>query len=130
MKVKELINTGKINKDHWLAKAVVYDEDVEIINNCIVWKCGVWQGGEWQYGVWHDGVWKSGWSSLTRCRWPVLIGDDKIRIGCEERTIEEWDAFFASDEELETPRNTEAFDRIEKAYKIAKYALELERGLK
>lgn len=39
--------------------------------------------------------------------------------------IEEWDAWFESDEVYETPRGTKQFDEIFKAYKIAKYAEEL-----
>ena len=123
MKVKELIDTGKIDKDHWLAKSIVYDEDVHIDEgNFIIWKDGIWEGG-----IWEDGI-----SSPTRCKWHVLIDsrENKIHIGCKSRTVEEWDAFFASDDKIETERATEQFRRIEKAYKVAKYALELEQEAK
>jgi len=143
MKVKELIDTGKINKDHWLAKARVYNEDVHIDKrNFIIWEGGVWksgrwEGGRWKGGIWKDGIWiggiwKGGISSPTRCKWHVLIDskENKIHIGCESRTVEEWDAFFASDDTIETERDTEQFRRIEKAYKVAKYALELEQEAK
>lgn len=50
------------------------------------------------------------------CKWGLSIIDDKIQIGCEERTIKEWDKFFASDEVIETERNTEDFKRIEAVY--------------
>ena len=153
MKVKELIDTGKINKDHWLAKARVYNEDVHIDErNFIIWKngiwkggvwkdgrwengkwkCGIWKGGLWENGSWEGGIWEGGISSPTRCKWHVLIDskENKIHIGCESRTVEEWDAFFASDDTIETERDTEQFRRIEKAYKVAKYALELEQEAK
>ena len=50
------------------------------------------------------------------CKWNTCIIGDKIKIGCETATIEEWDLFFASDEEYETKRDTEDFKRIEAVY--------------
>lgn len=44
-----------------------------------------------------------------------IIGD-KIKIGCKEKTIEEWDSFFASNETFETSRNSEDFKQIEAVY--------------
>ena len=42
----------------------------------------------------------------------VYTIDDKIGIGCKVMSIEEWDAWFASDETFETPRDTDDFRRI------------------
>jgi len=68
MKISELKNAPQ-----WLKDAKVVDEDVEIIDDVVVWYGGVWQsgvwyGGEWQSGVWWSGVWKSGgwWSGEWR----------------------------------------------------------------
>ena len=50
------------------------------------------------------------------CRWYTGITDDKIHIGCKKLTIDKWDAFFASDEIFETPRNTPEFKQIQAVY--------------
>ena len=54
------------------------------------------------------------------CRWSYSILGDKIKIGCETRTIEEWDSFFASTQELSTKRGTEEFKQIEAIYLACK----------
>ena len=50
------------------------------------------------------------------CKWNISIRDRKIRIGCEEMLIEEWDEFFNSDQEFETRRGTDEFKRIQAQY--------------
>jgi hypothetical protein len=47
------------------------------------------------------------------CKWSHSIKGNKIQIGCTEKTIEEWDVFFESDEIYETQRNTEDFKQIQ-----------------
>ena len=42
--------------------------------------------------------------------------DGTIAIGCETKTIAEWDAFFASEETYTTCRNTADFERIDADY--------------
>jgi len=54
------------------------------------------------------------------CKWDYSILGDKIQIGCEIRTIEEWDKFFASKKVLSTKRNTEEFKQIEAIYNACK----------
>jgi hypothetical protein len=54
------------------------------------------------------------------CKWSFSIFGDKIQIGCEKRTIEEWDKFFESKEVLSTQRNTEYFKQIEAIYLACK----------
>ena len=54
------------------------------------------------------------------CKWAFTILGDKIQIGCKEKTIEEWDLFFASDEVYSTDRNTEDFKQIEAVYLACK----------
>ena len=51
------------------------------------------------------------------CRWTHgITNENLIHIGCEKRTIEEWDKFFSSDEKLTTERNTPEFKQIEAVY--------------
>jgi hypothetical protein len=52
------------------------------------------------------------------CKWSLYHTGNTIHIGCESRTIEYWDKFFAEDcqEELETPRDSEDFKRIKACY--------------
>ena len=50
------------------------------------------------------------------CKWSHAIIGDKIKIGCKEKTIEEWDLFFKSDETYDTDRNTEDFKQIQAVY--------------
>jgi len=91
-----------------------------------IWKDGVWKVGMWKGGVWKDGAWKDGWKKIGQCKWPVHYSKTSIRIGCVEKTPQEWDEWFDSDEEIETKRGTEEFRKIQKAYKLAKYAMQLE----
>ena len=54
------------------------------------------------------------------CKWSHCIIGDKIKIGCKERTIEDWDAFFASDETFSTQRGTDDFKQIQAVYESYK----------
>lgn len=55
------------------------------------------------------------------CKWDYSITDNKtINIGCESKTIEEWEQFFNSDEVLTTPRDTEEFKRIKAVFEACK----------
>ena len=58
------------------------------------------------------------------CKWTHGITDGMVHIGCKKRTIEEWDAFFASNDEIETPRNTDEFKQIEAVYNAYKAYLQ------
>ena len=51
------------------------------------------------------------------CKWSHgITKGNLIHIGCEKRTIEEWDKFFESNETLSTERNTPEFKQIEAVY--------------
>lgn len=50
------------------------------------------------------------------CKWGHSIQDNKIKIGCKLKSIEEWDLFFDSNEVYETKRNTEDFKQIQAVY--------------
>jgi hypothetical protein len=55
------------------------------------------------------------------CKWSHgITKGNLIHIGCEKRTIEEWDVFFASDKVLSTERNTDEFRQIEAVYNAYK----------
>jgi hypothetical protein len=54
------------------------------------------------------------------CKWEFSILGDKIQIGCEKRTIKEWDLFFKSKEVLSTERDTQDFKQIEAVYLACK----------
>ena len=60
------------------------------------------------------------------CKWSThgIVGS-KIKIGCETRSIEDWDKFFASDEVLTTPRNTPEFKQIRAVYESYKAYLNI-----
>ena len=40
------------------------------------------------------------------CKWTHGITENKIHIGCEKRTIEEWDLFFNGNDIIQTQRDT------------------------
>ena len=54
------------------------------------------------------------------CKWSYGIKGDLIVIGCEQKTIEEWDIWFNSNEEYSTRRNTDDFKQIEAVYNSLK----------
>jgi hypothetical protein len=55
------------------------------------------------------------------CRWSHgITNGNLIHIGCEKRTIKDWDAFFKSDEVISTERNTDDFKHIEAIFKAYK----------
>ena len=59
------------------------------------------------------------------CKWTHgITNGNLIHIGCEKRTIEDWDAFFASDEIISTPRNTLEFKQIEAVFNAYKAYLQ------
>ena len=54
------------------------------------------------------------------CRWSHSVKGDKIQIGCKQKTIEEWDLFFASDETFSTQRGTDEFKQIQAVFESYK----------
>src|SRR5690606_38589590 len=54
------------------------------------------------------------------CKWRVAFAGEKIKIGCKEKTIAEWDEWFAGSEKYITERNIEDFKRIEAMYRAYK----------
>jgi len=71
---------------------------------------------EWAYlkGAYLKGANLEGANLPIYCKLSVFItGENKIKIGCKEKTIEEWENWFKSDEEFSTQRGTDEFKRIE-----------------
>ena len=54
------------------------------------------------------------------CKWSYGIKGDLIKIGCKEKTIEQWDLWFDSEEEYSTRRDTEYFKQIQAVYNALK----------
>ena len=52
--------------------------------------------------------------------WSYGIKGDLIIIGCKQKTIEEWDIWFNSNEEYSTSRGTDEFKQIEAIYNALK----------
>ena len=54
------------------------------------------------------------------CKWSYGIKGNLIVIGCKQKTLEEWDLWFDSEEEYSTSRNTDDFKQIEAVYNSLK----------
>ena len=54
------------------------------------------------------------------CKHSYGIKGDLIKIGCVEKTIEQWDVWFDSEEEYSTSRNTKDFKQIQAVYNALK----------
>jgi len=49
-------------------------------------------------------------------KWMFSFKNDRLSIGCKTNTIKGWDKFFKSNEEFETPRDTQEFRQIQAMY--------------
>lgn len=56
---------------------------------------------------------------------PLQTAENLIKIGCETKTIEEWDAWFAGTEEYDTKRGTLEFKMIQAHYEGLKRYMEV-----
>jgi hypothetical protein len=111
MRISELANAPE-----WLRKADVYGENVEIVDEVVIWMGGVWmdsdwmggvwRGGDWMGGVWRGGVWRGGFAFDIAAKnmrsylglygyqvGAVLSTDGKryVKMGCLVKTVDEWD---------------------------------------
>ena len=50
------------------------------------------------------------------CKWSFGISGNEIHIGCEKRTIKDWDECLFSNNEIETKRITNEFLQIQAVY--------------
>ena len=58
------------------------------------------------------------------CKWAHGITNGLIHIGCEKRSVEEWEKFFASDAVITTKRDTQEFKQIHAIFNAYKAYLE------
>jgi len=58
------------------------------------------------------------------CKWTHGITDGLIHIGCEKRSLEEWDKFFASEAVITTQRDTQEFKQIHAIFNAYKAYLQ------
>jgi len=58
------------------------------------------------------------------CKWTHGITDGLVHIGCEKRSVEEWDKFFATDAVITTQRNTQEFKQIHAIFNAYKAYLQ------
>jgi hypothetical protein len=74
---------------------------------------GEFLGGEFRGGYFLGGEFLGGVMN-PHCKWRVcgVMPDGRVKIGCKEKTMEEWDAWFAGTEEFETKRGTKDFAKI------------------
>ena len=54
------------------------------------------------------------------CKHSYGIKGNLIVIGCKQKTLEEWDVWFDSEEEYSTSRNTDDFKQIQAVYNALK----------
>lgn len=56
------------------------------------------------------------------CKWSITHSSDflSIKIGCKSKLIKDWDVFFESKEEFDTPRSSLNFKRIYANYSAVK----------
>lgn len=113
MKISELKNAPE-----WLVLADTKNADVEITSyGLVIWKSGNFLGGNFLGGI-----------IMPHCRWVYGVSaDGRISIGCETRTIEEWDEFFSESctEQLSTPRDSVSFKKIRASYEATKAYLKI-----
>jgi hypothetical protein len=49
-------------------------------------------------------------------KWSMIKLENTFKIGCKEKSFEDWDKFFDSDKEFETKRESDDFKRIHAMY--------------
>ena len=77
--------------------------------------------GEGIYAV--HGILASSYQITSYCKWSIFVTQDfKVKIGCESRTVDEWNKFFtiSCNETIETERDTIEFEKIKLSYMAAK----------
>lgn len=91
-----------------------------------IWYDGVWHNGIWQQGLWKGGKWLNGYKLIGFSKWRIYYNKTKgrIKIGCLDKTIQDWEKFFNSKKVYII--NTEQFNNIYKSYLLAKEAVKLE----
>lgn len=83
--------TDRSEWPQWLQDADTANARVTIVGGLVVWCDGVWRGGVWRGGEWRGGEWCGG-TSTPRSTFRVTGRGKYVYIGCQRRTIEQWDA--------------------------------------
>jgi len=99
--------------------AVIYTSEKETIREAVIgaYLEGANLEGAYLEGADLEGAYLEGAYLPIYCKWNVfIVGENKIKIGCKEKTIEEWEEWFKSDEEFSTKRGNDEFKRIEGMY--------------
>ena len=108
----------------WFQDAKTINANVTFSAGVLTWKRGTWEDGTWEDGTWEYGTWRHGWKvfSGAMCKYVIKYNEEslEVRIGCKTKTVDEWDKFFRSHREYDTPRDTEEFKAIERGYKKVK----------
>ena len=81
------------------------------------WMDGTWNNGIWKDGIWYDGTWVNGEQGVRSPCLPRLVADNRIKIGFETKTREEWDEWFANPEEYFILHHYQKFKLIRASYK-------------
>jgi hypothetical protein len=104
------------NAPQWLVLADTKNADVEVLaSGWVLWNGGYFLGGVFLGGEFRGGV------MMPTCKWIYGVNaNGKIKIGCQEKTVDEWDAWFASDDEYSTKRGTVEFKKIQACYEATK----------
>ena len=76
-----------------------------------------------------DQIIKGGKALVGQCKWALFYAKETLKIGCETKSYDEWEAWFSGSETFETPRDSLAFNQIYKAFLIAKAAASVDQGL-
>jgi hypothetical protein len=85
------------------------------LRNCDLRNCNL--SGSYLSGSDLNGSDLSGSYLPIFAKWSFSIKNNQIiRIGCKEKTISEWDLWFASTEEFDTTRGTPEFKKIQAMY--------------
>jgi len=78
---------------------------------------GAYLGGAYLGGADLRGADLRGADLPMYCKWEFSIKDKKLKIGCKEKTFNQWEKWFSSSEEFETKRDSDEFKQIEAMYR-------------
>ena len=72
----------------------------------------MWYGGEWYGGEWYGGE-----ELAARACWQFVEINNLLKIGCKQKTIQEWKEWFEnSNETFQHYRSSEQFQLIKEAF--------------
>ncbi|MRM84295.1 hypothetical protein D1003_10890 [Riemerella anatipestifer] len=86
----------------------------------------MWKSGFWYSGTWEDGTIEDIYKNVGFSKWKIFYSQKTIKIGCYEKTTEDWEDWFAGEEIYETKRGTKEFDLIYKSFMKAKFCQEID----